>query len=76
MSSKKITSTVESILIYRVDFHLLKHQKNILMNLVLRHGLDNEELEAIDGVMQLIDHMQDEILLQHGYLTEEEVFDL
>ncbi len=46
------------------------------MNLVLRHGLDNEELEAIDGVMQLIDHMQDEILLQHGYLTEEEVFDL
>lgn len=75
MSSKITTSIVESILIYRVDFHLLKHQKNTLMNLLFRHKLDPEELDAIDGILHLIDHIQDEILLQHD-LTEEQVFDV
>lgn len=69
------------ITIKNIDFNLLREQKKILIELQYRNdskGLNivqRKEFEALEGIINLIDNIQDEAIEQLG-LSEEEVFNL
>jgi hypothetical protein len=69
------------ILIKKVDLKMLREQKQILINLQYRGNsngsqvLKAKEFDAIEGIINLISHIQDEAVEQLG-LDENEVFDL
>ena len=58
------------IVIKKIDLDLLKKQKKALLGLVLDEERDSE----LYGLINLIDHIQDQAIEQHG-LNENEVFD-
>lgn len=58
------------IVIKKIDLELLKKQKKALSGLVLDEERDSE----LYGLINLIDHIQDQAIEQHG-LNENEVFD-
>ena len=58
------------IVIKKIDLDLLKKQKKALSGLVLDEERDSE----LYGLINLIDHIQDQAIEQHG-LNENEVFD-
>ncbi len=68
-----------SITITGVDLDLLREQKKQILYLQGRTNMDNspvlkpKEFDAIDGIINLIDAIQDGAVEQHG-LDEEEVF--
>lgn len=72
-------SKTYNIQISDVDLDLLREQKRQLLLLQGRTELTNSlvlnsnEFEAVDGIINLIDHIQDSAVQQHG-LDEEEVF--
>jgi hypothetical protein len=61
--------------LYRLalDFELLKKQKLDLLFLQDREGITNEESEALTGVINLIDTIQEQAVDEHG-IDETEVF--
>lgn len=67
------------IKIMNVDLDLLREQKRKLLFLQDRldgngnHVCKPDELDAIEGILSLIDHIQDSAVEQHG-LDEAEVF--
>lgn len=70
-----------NIEIKNVDLNLLRQQKEKLIELQYR-TFDNgspviltKEYEALEGIINLIDHIQDEAVNQHS-LDEKEVFNL
>jgi hypothetical protein len=69
------------ILIKQIDLKLLREQKQILIDLQYRDNPDGSqilkanEFKALEGIISLIDHIQDEAVEQLG-LEENEVFDL
>jgi hypothetical protein len=69
------------ILIKQIDLNLLREQKQILIDLQYRDNPDGSqilkanEFKALEGIISLIDHIQDEAVEQLG-LDENEVFDL
>lgn len=69
------------IKIQNVDLVLLKEQKKALLELQYRTDLNHnpiirtKEYEALEGIILLIDHIQDQAVEQHN-LDENEVFDL
>lgn len=69
------------IVIKKIDLNLLKEQKQILIDLQYRDDRDGSqilkanEFKALEGIISLIDHIQDEAVEQLG-LDENEVFDL
>ena len=76
MKNEKNEITIEGI-----DFNLLREQKDVLINLQYRTNPDGnnvvrtKEFEAIEGIINLIDHIQYLAVEQLG-LPEEEVFKL
>jgi hypothetical protein len=69
------------ILIKKVDLKILREQKQIIIDLQYRDNPDGiqilkaNEFKALEGIISLIDHIQDEAVEQLG-LDENEVFDL
>ena len=69
------------ILIKKVDLKILREQKQIIIDLQDRDNPDGiqilkaNEFKALEGIISLIDHIQDEAVEQLG-LDENEVFDL
>jgi hypothetical protein len=68
------------ICIENIDFDLLKKQKTQLIELQYRTHEGNpvvlsKEYDALEGIINLIDHIQDSAIEQLG-LKEEEVFNL
>ncbi len=69
------------ILIKKVDLKMLREQKQIIIDLQYRDNPDGSqilkanEFKALEGIISLIDHIQDEAVEQLG-LDENEVFDL
>jgi hypothetical protein len=69
------------ILIKKVDLKMLREQKQIIIDLQYRDNPDGiqilkaNEFKALEGIISLIDHIQDEAVEQLG-LDENEVFDL
>lgn len=69
------------LVIKNIDLKLLKEQKQILLDLQYRDNPDGtqflkaNEFKALEGIISLIDHIQDEAVEQLG-LDENEVFDL
>lgn len=72
-------SKTYEIRISGVDLDLLRKQKHKLITLMYRVDLDNkrvcgpEEFDAIEGIVNLMEHIQDSAVDQHG-LDESEVF--
>jgi hypothetical protein len=56
-----------------MDWGLLRRQKQELANLVPKRSLTLNQREAIEGILHLIDHIQDETV-NTGQLTVGEVF--
>jgi len=54
-----------------IDYELLREQKDVLFE-VFEHDLSVKQLEAIEGLLILIDHLQDEAV-KDG-MSEVEVF--
>jgi hypothetical protein len=69
------------ILIKQIDLKLLREQKQTLLDLQYRDNPDGSqilkanEFKALEGIINLISHIQDEAVEQLG-LEENEVFDL
>jgi len=69
------------ILIKKVDLKMLREQKQIIIDLQYRDNPDGiqilkaNEFKALEGIISLIDHIQDEAVEQLG-LDENKVFDL
>jgi hypothetical protein len=69
------------LVIKNIDFDLLRKQKTQLIELQYRSDsngnpvVSSKEYEALEGIINLIDHIQDEAIKQLG-LSEEEVFNL
>jgi len=74
-------NTQYDILIKKIDLKMLREQKQIIMDLQYRENSDGsqvlkaKEFDAIEGLINLISHIQDEAVEQLG-LDENEVFDL
>jgi len=66
-----------NIEIQNIDLNLLREQKEILLELQYKTtaNISAKEFEALDGLINLIDHIQDQAVEQHG-LDENEVFNL
>lgn len=70
-----------NIEIQNIDLELLREQKEILLKLQYKTTPNGDivvgakEFEALDGLINLIDHIQDQAVEQHG-LDENEVFNL
>ncbi len=60
-------------LIHKMDFKLLKAQKTILNNMLGKKKLTIAENDAIDGILNLIDSIQDIACDTYGY-DQNEVF--
>ena len=62
-----------------VDLNSLREQKSALLELQYRMGSDGnsivktKEFEALEGIINLIDSIQDQAVEQHG-LSEEDVY--
>jgi len=69
------------ILIKKVDLKMLREQKQIIIDLQYRDNPDGiqilkaNEFKALEGIISLIVHIQDEAVEQLG-LDENKVFDL
>lgn len=64
------------IKIQDVDLNLLRDQKEILVELqykTARTGISVFEFNALQGIVHLIDHIQDQAVKQHN-LKEEDVY--
>ena len=60
----------------KIDFNLLEKQKGELINLannMNKYGLYEHQVQRLDGIIHLLDNLQDTICLE-GYLDEEVVF--
>jgi len=64
-----------------IDLDLLREQKEVLLKLQWRSDssgtniVNSKEFLALEGIVNLIDHIQDEAVEQHS-LDENEVFNL
>ena len=61
-----------------IDFKQLRKQKDILINMIQDWGESNDKqqrlyAEEVEGILNLIDNIQDQAVDVHG-LSEEEVF--
>lgn len=65
--------------IKQVDLNLLREQKEILSELQWKTDkngdphVSSKDFQALEGIINLISHIQDQAVEQHG-LNEEEVF--
>jgi hypothetical protein len=70
-----------NIEIQNIDLDLLREQKDVLLKLQYKTtpngdiAVSAKEFEVINGLINLIDHIQDQAVEQHG-LDENEVFNL
>ena len=61
-----------SYIFKHIDWELLREQKEILSNLSEVSNYQ-KEIDAIEGILNLLDEFQD-VAVEEGYATEEEVF--
>jgi hypothetical protein len=68
------------ILVKNIDLKLLREQKEIILNLQYRSNpngdnvVNPKEFEALNGIISLIDYVQDQAVVQHN-LDENDVFE-
>jgi hypothetical protein len=62
-----------SYIFKHIDWELLREQKELLDNLRDTTPMSVKQIDAIDGILNLLDEFQD-IAVSEGYATEEEVF--
>ena len=75
MSLESIVSMECENFFEECDWELLKHQKLTLLKMFNKHDLSTEEASALDGIINMIDVMQD-IAVDVMQKTEEEVFEI
>lgn len=66
-------ASIEVVLPLKVDLRLLRKQKRALMAIPRHFQVSAVQEEAIDGILNMIDFIQDSIVDQ-GLASEEEVF--
>jgi hypothetical protein len=66
-------ASIEVVLTFKVDLELLRRQKRTLMALPRHFQLSPCQEEAVDGLLNMIDLIQDSVVDQ-GLASEEEVF--
>jgi hypothetical protein len=66
-------TSIEVVLSFRVDLRLLRRQKRALIAFPTNFQLSHNQEEAVDGLLNMIDYIQDSIVDQ-GLASEEEVF--
>lgn len=59
----------------KLDFTLLKAQKSVLINLQAKKTITKPEWDTLEGMINLIDHIQDTAVAK-AIVTEEEAFNL
>lgn len=59
----------------KLDFTLLKAQKSLLINLQGKKTITKPEWDTLEGIINLIDHIQD-TAVKKAIVTEEEAFNL
>ena len=57
----------------RVDWKMLRKQKLDLLNVIVIRDIGGKQLESLQGILHLLDALQDEAVEQ-GEASEEEVF--
>lgn len=58
-----------------IDFNELKEQKKHLLNLMMLPSVNVEQTNALEGIISMIDTIQDYAVDNLGY-KEEEIFDI
>lgn len=66
-------TSIEVVLSFRVDLRLLRRQKRALIAMPGNFQLSPDQEEAVEGMLNMIDYIQDSIVDQ-GLASEEEVF--
>jgi hypothetical protein len=67
------SESTKVVLTFTVDLRLLRLQKRALTSIPTNFQLSADEVEAIEGMLNMIDFIQDSIVDQ-GLVSEEEVF--
>jgi hypothetical protein len=67
------SESTKVVLTFTVDLRLLHLQKRALTSIPTNFQLSADEVEAIEGMLNMIDFIQDSIVDQ-GLVSEEEVF--
>ena len=67
------TTSITVVLSFDIDLQLLRRQKRALIAMPRNFQLSLDQEEAVDGMLNMIDSVQDSILEQ-GLASEEEVF--
>jgi hypothetical protein len=67
------SGSTEVVLTFTVDLRLLRLQKRALTSIPTNFQLSGDEVEAIEGMLNMIDVIQDSIV-DRGLASEEEVF--
>jgi hypothetical protein len=57
-------------LIHQMDFNLLKAQKKVLCNLQAKKTVTKSEFDALEGIINFIDSIQDIAVDVYGYSTD------
>ena len=66
-------TSIEVVLSFRVELRLLRRQKRALIDIRHNSKVSADQEDAIEGILNMIDFIQDSIVDQ-GLASEEEVF--
>jgi hypothetical protein len=66
-------TSIEVVLSFNIDLQLLRRQKRALIAIPRNFQLSRDQEEAVDGILNMIDFVQDSIV-EKGLASEEEVF--
>ena len=66
-------TSIEVVLSFKIDLRLLRQQKRALIAMPGNFQLSPDQEEAVEGILNMIDFIQDSIVDQ-GLASEEEVF--
>jgi hypothetical protein len=67
------TTSIKVVLSFNIDLRLLRRQKRALIAIPRNFQISPDQEEAIEGMLNMIDFVQDSIVEQ-GPASEEEVF--
>jgi hypothetical protein len=67
------TTSIQVVLSFSIDLRLLRRQKRALIAIPRNFQISHDQEEAVEGMLNMIDFVQDSIVEQ-GLASEEEVF--
>lgn len=73
LDTTETPTSVEIVLSFKIDLRLLRRQKRALISLPRNFQLSSDQEQAVEGILNMIDFVQDSIIYQ-GLASEEEVF--